>query len=92
MWRPVPAYGAFDLPTYTIDLTPFVPILADGKNHTVSLDVASDEYDHTLNPNWYLSGNLQVFRFTSTHEFQLKYEIGYPGLVHRADDRKHYIL
>jgi len=38
-----------------------VPILADGRNHTISLDVASAEDDHTILQNWYLSGVLQVF-------------------------------
>jgi hypothetical protein len=57
------AYGAYDLPTYNVDLTPFIPILADGAEHLVTLDVVSDEADHTLNPNWYLSGNIQVKPF-----------------------------
>ncbi|KAF9505993.1 hypothetical protein BS47DRAFT_1399898 [Hydnum rufescens UP504] len=29
--RPIAAYGAFDQPTYKVDLTPFVPLLADGQ-------------------------------------------------------------
>jgi len=46
IWRPVVAINAYDLPTYNIDLTPFVPLLTDGNNHTITLDVASDEPDH----------------------------------------------
>lgn len=59
-WRPITSYGALDLPTYFLDLTPFVPVLADGKPHNISLDVVSAESNHTINANWYVSGNLQV--------------------------------
>lgn len=58
--RPISSYGALDLPTYFLDLTPFVPVLADGKTHTITLDVASAEDDHTINQNWFISGSLQV--------------------------------
>jgi hypothetical protein len=60
---PIVAYGAYDTPTYNVDLTPFIPMLADGKHHVITLDVVSDEVDHTVNPNWYLSGNIQVRPF-----------------------------
>ncbi|KAI6022667.1 peptide N-acetyl-beta-D-glucosaminyl asparaginase amidase A-domain-containing protein [Pisolithus marmoratus] len=60
VWRPITAYGAIDLPTYFLDLTPFAPIFADGLPHNVTIDVASAEVDHTVNQNWYVSGLLQV--------------------------------
>lgn len=59
-WQPITSYGALDLPTYFIDLTPFVPVLADGQPHNISIDVVSAETDHAINDNWYVSGNLQV--------------------------------
>ncbi|THH31145.1 hypothetical protein EUX98_g3054 [Antrodiella citrinella] len=59
-WRPITSYGALEQPTYTIDLTPFVPILTDGHPHNISLDVVSAESDHAINQNWFVSGNLQV--------------------------------
>ncbi|KDQ60819.1 hypothetical protein JAAARDRAFT_173070 [Jaapia argillacea MUCL 33604] len=59
-WRPITSYGALDLPTYFLDLTPFAPLLADGNSHNITLDVASAETDHTINDNWYVSANLQV--------------------------------
>jgi hypothetical protein len=64
--RPISAYGALDLPTYFLDLTPFVPILTDGKLHTITLDVASAEDGHGVNQNWYLSGSLQVITDSSS--------------------------
>ncbi|KDQ19860.1 hypothetical protein BOTBODRAFT_27282 [Botryobasidium botryosum FD-172 SS1] len=60
LWRPISAYGSFDQPTYSVDLTPFVPLLADGHDHLVSIDVVSTESDHAINGNWYVSGNIQV--------------------------------
>ncbi|KAI0082802.1 hypothetical protein K474DRAFT_29725 [Panus rudis PR-1116 ss-1] len=59
-WRPITSYGALDLPTYFVDLTPFVPVLTDGKPHNLSIDVVSAETDHAINQNWFVSGNLQV--------------------------------
>lgn len=63
---PISAYGAFDQPTYQVDLTPFIPLLADGKTHVITLDVASEESDHSINGNWYLSGNIQVIQDSSS--------------------------
>ncbi|KAK7054899.1 hypothetical protein VNI00_003362 [Paramarasmius palmivorus] len=60
LWRPISAYGALDLPTYFLDVTPFVPLLADGNPHNFSLDVVSAEDDHVINQNWFVSGLLQV--------------------------------
>ena len=61
VWRPIPSYGALDLPTYFVDLTPFAPLLADGKPHQVTIDVSSAEDDHQVLQNWWVSGLLQVF-------------------------------
>ncbi len=57
---PITSYGALDLPTYFLDLTPFVPVLTDGNPHNLSIDVVSAESDHTINQNWFVSGSLQV--------------------------------
>ncbi|KAF8894618.1 peptide N-acetyl-beta-D-glucosaminyl asparaginase amidase A-domain-containing protein [Infundibulicybe gibba] len=58
--RPITAYGALELPTYFIDLTPFVPLLVDGNPHTFQLDVVSAEGSHDILQNWFVSGLLQV--------------------------------
>ncbi|KAH8982530.1 peptide N-acetyl-beta-D-glucosaminyl asparaginase amidase A-domain-containing protein [Lactarius akahatsu] len=65
-WRPITSYGALDMPTYHLDLTPFIPILTNGQPHTITLDVASAEPDHQINQNWFLSGLLQVNLDSST--------------------------
>ncbi|OCB89705.1 hypothetical protein A7U60_g3184 [Sanghuangporus baumii] len=60
-WRPITSYGAIDLPSYVLDLTPFAPLLADGEPHNFTLDVASAESDdHAINANWFVSGLVQV--------------------------------
>ncbi|KAK7467151.1 hypothetical protein VKT23_004210, partial [Stygiomarasmius scandens] len=59
-WRPITSYGALDLPTYFLDLTPFIPALVDGQPHNFTLDVISAEQDHTILQNWFVSGLLQV--------------------------------
>ncbi|GLB34950.1 putative peptide N-acetyl-beta-D-glucosaminyl asparaginase amidase A [Lyophyllum shimeji] len=59
-WRPISSYGALDLPTYFLDLSPFVPVLVDGRPHEFTIDVASAEDDHAILQNWFVSGLLQV--------------------------------
>lgn len=59
-WRPITSYGALDLPTYALDLTPFAPLLANGQPHNISMDVVSAESDHAINDNWFVSGLVQV--------------------------------
>ncbi|KAI0030815.1 peptide N-acetyl-beta-D-glucosaminyl asparaginase amidase A-domain-containing protein [Vararia minispora EC-137] len=59
-WRPITSYGAVDLPTYHLDLTPFIPILTDGEPHNITIDVVSAESNHTIDNNWFVSGLLQV--------------------------------
>ncbi|KAF5380981.1 hypothetical protein D9615_003958 [Tricholomella constricta] len=66
LWRPIAAYGAIDLPTYFLDVTPFVPLLTDGKPHQFTIDVVSAEDDHTILQNWYVSGLLQVVTDSSS--------------------------
>ncbi|CAE6412849.1 unnamed protein product [Rhizoctonia solani] len=69
MWRPISAYGSFDQPSYSVDLTPFIPLLSDGANHTISIDVVAGgaaSADHSINGNWYVSGNIQVFLDSSS--------------------------
>lgn len=38
-WAPVVSLGAFDLPSYDVDLTIFLGLLLDGQSHNVSLGV-----------------------------------------------------
>ncbi|EPS66473.1 hypothetical protein M569_08303, partial [Genlisea aurea] len=38
-WEPLVSIGAFDLPSYEIDLTPFLGILLDGDEHFIGLSI-----------------------------------------------------
>lgn len=39
-WEPIVAIGAFDVPSYDFDLTPFLGLLLDGKTHSFGLGVS----------------------------------------------------
>jgi hypothetical protein len=36
LWRPIVGIGALNAPTYTIDVTPFIPLFVDGQAHNIS--------------------------------------------------------
>ncbi|KAJ7563039.1 hypothetical protein O6H91_02G035600 [Diphasiastrum complanatum] len=62
-WRPVAAIGAFDLPSYDIDITPFVGVFADGRAHNISLRVTNSLSFWLLDANlhlWLDPNSLQV--------------------------------
>ncbi|CAM6085544.1 unnamed protein product [Calypogeia fissa] len=54
-WRPAAAIGAFNLPSYDLDITPLLGYLLDGKNHTFSLTVTDALY------MWLLQANLHIW-------------------------------
>ncbi|PWN24088.1 hypothetical protein BCV69DRAFT_279989 [Microstroma glucosiphilum] len=60
MWRPQTGFGSYDQPTYLLDLTAFLGILCDGREHEYEIKVASAEEDEENNKSWFVSGNLQV--------------------------------
>ncbi|KAJ7528920.1 hypothetical protein O6H91_15G025800 [Diphasiastrum complanatum] len=53
-WRPVAAIGAFDLPSYDFDITPFLGIFGDGRAHSVSLRVTNSLSFWLLDANLHL--------------------------------------
>ncbi|PKA55309.1 Peptide-N4-(N-acetyl-beta-glucosaminyl)asparagine amidase A [Apostasia shenzhenica] len=54
-WAPVSAIGVYDLPSYDLDLTPFVGLLLDGREHEFRLTVTDSR------PFWLVSGNLHLW-------------------------------
>ena len=60
-WRPLTAYGTYDQPTYFVDVTPFLPLLADGAEHTITLRVRGQGQSPSINANWFVSGSLHVW-------------------------------
>ncbi|OQR99147.1 hypothetical protein ACHHYP_07266 [Achlya hypogyna] len=55
MWRPVVATGAFEAPTYLVDITPFLGKVLDGKPHSISFGVTYG-LDY-----WPTTGNLLIY-------------------------------
>lgn len=55
LWRPVTGIGSFDLPSYDIEVTPFLGDLLDGKSHEVGFSVTNG-----LNV-WYIDANLHLW-------------------------------
>lgn len=54
-WDPIVAIGAFDLPSYDFELTPYLGSLLDGKSHTFELGVANSI------SFWLVDANLHVW-------------------------------
>ncbi|TKW27468.1 hypothetical protein SEVIR_3G259000v4 [Setaria viridis] len=53
-WQPVAALGAFDLPTYDVELTPFLGLLVDGKPHEIALSVVDGIAEWLVDANLHL--------------------------------------
>ncbi|KAF8025888.1 hypothetical protein BT93_F2648 [Corymbia citriodora subsp. variegata] len=55
LWRPITGIGSFDLPTYDIEITPFLAKILDGKLHEFGFSVTN-----ALNV-WYIDANLHLW-------------------------------
>ncbi|KAK4122500.1 hypothetical protein N657DRAFT_635238 [Parathielavia appendiculata] len=66
--RPIVGIHAFDLREHEIDITPFLPLLCDGKKHTFTIRVAglnstgnstsATPLTDSVNESWYVTGKL----------------------------------
>ncbi|EXF76172.1 hypothetical protein CFIO01_03565 [Colletotrichum fioriniae PJ7] len=64
--RPIVGINAFDLRDHEIDITPWLPLLCDGKNHTIGIKVvglvddgkSSASLTNTTGSSWYLVGKV----------------------------------
>nr|GMC94291.1 peptide-N4-(N-acetyl-beta-glucosaminyl) asparagine amidase A-like [Ipomoea batatas] len=63
-WDPVVSIGAFDVPSYEIDLTPFLALLLDGKPHRIGFSVANSV------PYWLVGGNLHLWLEQGTEKIE----------------------
>lgn len=64
LWVPIVGIDTFDLPTYDIDISPWLGLLCDGEPHSFMLNIVG--YDlvtllGTVNSNWFLSGAIFVW-------------------------------
>ena len=68
-WRPIVGIDAFDLREHEIDVTPWLPLLCDGKAHTFEIRVAGLDDDgkddatitETVGSNWVVTGKIFIF-------------------------------
>nr|XP_024402259.1 peptide-N4-(N-acetyl-beta-glucosaminyl)asparagine amidase A-like [Physcomitrium patens] len=60
-WRPISGIGSFVLPSYDVDITPFLGKLVDGLNHTFSATVTN------ALPFWLINANLHLWVNPSLH-------------------------
>ncbi|KAJ4415930.1 hypothetical protein N0V82_007051 [Gnomoniopsis sp. IMI 355080] len=66
LWRPIVGIDAFDLPSFEIDVTPWLSLLCDGEEHTfkfqvVGFDSSAADGVGTVGQNWYVTGSLFVW-------------------------------
>ncbi|KAJ9182989.1 hypothetical protein P3X46_006913 [Hevea brasiliensis] len=55
LWRPITGIGSFNLPSYDIEITPFLGTILDGKTHEFGFSVTN-----ALNV-WYIDANLHLW-------------------------------
>ncbi|PON31952.1 Peptide-N4-(N-acetyl-beta-glucosaminyl)asparagine amidase A [Parasponia andersonii] len=55
LWRPITGIGSFNLPSYNIEITPFLGKVVDGKTHKIGFNVTN-----ALNV-WYIDANLHLW-------------------------------
>ncbi|GAA5983302.1 hypothetical protein JCM11641_002256 [Rhodosporidiobolus odoratus] len=60
LWRPLASLRAFDIPSFFIDVSPFIPQLTDGCPHEFSFVVYGQGKNHSINADWFLTGALHL--------------------------------
>lgn len=81
LWEPVVAIGAFNLPSYDMELTPFLGLVLDGKKHEIGFGV-NDAISF-----WLVNANLHIWLDHSSSKVQSRSSVyHYPNLsIHRAE-------
>ncbi|KAJ0102605.1 hypothetical protein Patl1_06666 [Pistacia atlantica] len=75
-WEPVVAIGAFNLPSYDLDLTPFLGVVLDGKEHKIGIEV-KDAISY-----WLVNANLHIWLDSGSSEVKAgSGEYHYPNLT-----------
>ncbi|EHK96353.1 putative Peptide-N4-(N-acetyl-beta-glucosaminyl)asparagine amidase A [Glarea lozoyensis 74030] len=69
LWRPIVGIDAFDLREHEIDITPWLPILSDGKSHSFEIRVVGLDDDgetgtltQTVGSSWYVTGKIFIWQ------------------------------
>ncbi|KAJ0979305.1 hypothetical protein J5N97_014779 [Dioscorea zingiberensis] len=81
-WAPVAAIGAYDHPSYDLDITPFIGTLLDGQPHEFGLTVRDCQ------PYWLVSANLHLWLDAWSDEVEgklVRYKVPPLRLSRQAD-------
>jgi len=65
-WRPIVGIDAYELPSFEIDVTPWLGLLTDGRSHrfelrAVGYDTAAHDGIGPVGENWWVSGSVFVW-------------------------------
>ncbi|KAI1781260.1 hypothetical protein F4818DRAFT_33819 [Hypoxylon cercidicola] len=65
-WRPIVGIDAFELPSFEVDITPWLGLLTDGQAHTfqlrvVGFDGSAENGMGPVGENWWVSGSVFVW-------------------------------
>lgn len=88
-WRPIVGIDAFDLRQPEIDITPFLPLLQDGREHSFELRVTglnitgdgSATLANTVGSYWVVTGNILLFADGSSGSDSLRSHDSMPPQV-----------
>ncbi|KAL6999626.1 Peptide-N4-(N-acetyl-beta-glucosaminyl)asparagine amidase A [Sarracenia purpurea var. burkii] len=82
LWRPISGIGSFNLPSYDIEVTPFLGTMLDGKTHEFEFGVTN-----ALNV-WYIDANLHVWldKQSVKTEGQLLTQVSLPPLINSVSN------
>ncbi|KAF3434306.1 hypothetical protein FNV43_RR25409 [Rhamnella rubrinervis] len=84
LWRPITGIGSFNLPTYDIEITPFLGNILDGMTHKLMFNVTN-----ALNV-WFIDANLHLWldKQSPITEGKLLKHISLPSVVSLVSDFK----
>lgn len=73
LWRPIVGIDAFDLPSFEIDVTPWLSLLCDGEEHTfkfqvLGFDSSAADGIGPVGQKWYVTGSLFVWLDDSVNQ------------------------
>jgi hypothetical protein len=63
-WAPIVGIDTYDVPSFEIDVTPFLPVLCDGKPHAFELKVVGYDSKTTLGTtaeNWWVTASVFIW-------------------------------
>ncbi|KAI8957927.1 hypothetical protein F5Y11DRAFT_61718 [Daldinia sp. FL1419] len=65
-WRPIVGIDAFELPSFEVDISPWLGLLTDGQSHTfqarvIGFDTSAKDGIGPIGENWWVSGSVFVW-------------------------------